>query len=95
MVHDSAGAIADFDPCSAHSNRVLCIFAETQGARTKPRIKQTYLPDDTPLEGNVSPGEAADGANFVAIIYDGDVIFPETALIRWAPLRIYPGRTRP
>src|SRR4029077_5952471 len=82
VVHDSAGAIADFDARPAQPNRVFGIFAEAQGPRTKPRIKQTDLLEDIPLEGNVSPSKAADRTNFAAIIDDGDVIFLETFLVR-------------
>ena len=45
-------------------------------------LKQTYLLDDFPLQGNISSSKIPDQPNPIAIVNYRDIVFPGTALIR-------------
>ena len=86
--YDGIRRISDRKARLADAHRVFRIFTETQGTGTKPRIKQTYLLDDFPLQGNISSSKIPDQANPIAIVNYRDIVFPEMALIRRPPLGI-------
>ncbi len=86
--YDGIRRISDRKARLADAHRVFRIFTETQGTGTKPRIKQTYLLDDFPLQGNISSNKTPDQANPIAIVDNRDIVFPEMALIRRPPLGI-------
>ena len=86
--YDGIRRISDRKARLADAHRVFRIFTETQGTGTQPRIKQTYLLDDFPLQGNISSSKIPDQANPIAIVDNRDIVFPEMALIRRPPLGI-------
>ena len=86
--YDGIRRISDRKARLADAQRVFRIFTETQGTGTKPRIKQTYLLDDFPLQGNISSSKIPDQPNPIAIVDYRDIVFPEMALIRRPPLGI-------
>src|SRR5262245_29393849 len=83
--YDGIRRISDRKARLADTHRVFRIFTETQDTGTKPRIKQTYLLDDFPFQGNISSSKISDRANPIAIVNNRDIVFPEMALIRWPP----------
>src|SRR5262245_61634952 len=86
--YDGIRRISDRKARLADAHRVFRIFTETQGTGTKPWIKQTYLLDDFPLQGSISSSKIPDQANPIAIVDNRDIVFPESALIRRAPVCI-------
>src|SRR5262245_46623823 len=86
--YDGIRRISDRKARLPDAHRVFRVFTETQGTGTKPRIKQTYLLDDLPLQGSISSSKIPDRANPIAIIDNRDIVFLDIALIRWAPLGI-------
>jgi hypothetical protein len=85
---DGIRRISDRKARLADAPRVFRIFTETQGTGTKPRIKQTYLLDDFPLQGSISSSKIPDQANPIAMVDNRDIVFPDIALIRRPPLGI-------
>lgn len=90
--YDGIRRISDRNARLADAHRVFRIFTETQDTGTKPRIKQTNLLDDFPLQGNISSSKISDRANPIAIVDNRDIVFPEMALIRRPPLGIQTGK---
>ena len=85
--YDGIRRVSDRKARLADAHRVFHIFTDTEG-RTKPRIKQTYLLDDFPFQGNISSSKIPDQANPIAIVDNRDIVFEEMALIRRPPLGI-------
>jgi hypothetical protein len=86
--YDGIRRIADRKARFADAHRVFRIFTETQGAGTKPRIKQPHLRDDFPLQGRISSSKIPDQANPIPMVDNRDIVFPGMALMRRAPLGI-------
>jgi hypothetical protein len=86
--YDGIRRVSDRKARLADAHRVFHILTETRGTGTKPRIKQTYLLDDFPLQGNISANKIPDQANPIAIVDNRDIVFPEMALIRWPPFGV-------
>jgi hypothetical protein len=86
--YDGIRRISDRKARLADAHRIFRIFTETQGTGTKPRIKQTYLLDDFPLQGNISSSKIPDQANPIAMVDNRDIVFQKMALIRRPPLGI-------
>lgn len=86
--YDGIRRISDRKARLADARRVFRVFTKTQGTRTEPRIKQTYLLDNFTFQGSISSSKIPDQANPIPMVDNRDIVFPDIALIRSTPLGI-------